>query len=104
MAVVTYTRSPQTMGLECARPGIAAVHRMFSPVATFHEAGRFWPSTAPDAFGPRKLDQFGSGVAASVAPSTVTARVIGTCHRIANPPDLIGKRARFRIPSATASR
>ena len=32
IAVVTKTRSPQTIGLECARPGIGVRHRTFAPV------------------------------------------------------------------------
>jgi hypothetical protein len=44
IAVVTNTRSPQTIGLECARPGMAVRHRMFSPVRVFQLSGRFCPS------------------------------------------------------------
>src|ERR1700752_1627380 len=50
-------RLPQTIGLECARPGIVVRQRMFWPVFVFHSSGRFCPSATPDAFGPRNDGQ-----------------------------------------------
>src|SRR5262245_53371091 len=58
MAVETKTRSPQTMGLDTATPGIGVFHRMFSPVVVFHLTGVGWPSATPAAFAPRKEGQF----------------------------------------------
>ncbi len=52
-ALVTNTRSPQTIGLECASPGIGTRQRMFSPVFTFQMSGSFIPSATPVAPGPR---------------------------------------------------
>src|SRR3954471_15063233 len=60
MALVTKTRSPQTIGLECARPGIDVRHRMLSPVVPFHRSGRCWPSATPAAAGPRNDGQLPS--------------------------------------------
>src|SRR5262245_30682269 len=57
-AVETKTRSPQTMGLDTATPGIGVFHRMFSPVVVFHLTGVGWPSATPAAFAPRKEGQF----------------------------------------------
>src|ERR1035437_4783127 len=51
-------RSPQTMGLEWARPGTGVFQPMLAPVLTFHVNGRFWRSAAPEAPGPRNAGQF----------------------------------------------
>src|SRR5687768_611223 len=47
------TRSPHTMGLEVARPGIGVFHRIFLPVGASHWAMAPWPSAAPPALVPR---------------------------------------------------
>src|SRR5215207_2152730 len=56
-ALVTKIRFPQTIGLECASPGIGVRQRIFSPVLAFHWSGRFCPSAIPDACGPRNEGQ-----------------------------------------------
>jgi hypothetical protein len=53
IALVTKIVSPQTIGLECASPGIGVRHRMFSPVEGFQVSGRFCFSEFPDASRPR---------------------------------------------------
>jgi hypothetical protein len=40
IALVTKIRSPQTIGLECARPGTGVFQRTFAPLTPFHESGR----------------------------------------------------------------
>src|SRR5215471_18024754 len=57
-AVVTNTRSPHTIGLECASPGILDFHAMLVPRVTSQFTGNFWPSATPDADGPRNCGQF----------------------------------------------
>ena len=52
MALVTKTRSPQTIGLECASPGIGVRHSTCSPVAGFQVSGRFCCSAMPDGVAP----------------------------------------------------
>ena len=52
-ALVTNTRSPQTIGLECARPGIGVRQRTCSPVFGFQASGSCWPSATPAACEPR---------------------------------------------------
>src|SRR5918993_4218922 len=56
-AVVTNTVSPQTTGLEWARPGTLGRHKMPSPLAGFHRSGRCWPSATPEAPDPRNEGQ-----------------------------------------------
>ena len=58
MAVVTNTRSPQTMGLECPRPGIGVFQRTPFADSTFQLAGVEKPSATPLAAGPRNDGQF----------------------------------------------
>ena len=58
MAVVTKIWFPQTIGLECARPGMPVFHAMLTPLETFQLVGSFWPSATPDAPGPRNEGQF----------------------------------------------
>ena len=57
IALVTKMRSPQTTGLECARPGIGVRQRMPSFEVAFHVSGRSCPFAIPVAFGPRKDGQ-----------------------------------------------
>jgi len=54
-AVVIKTRSPQTTGLEWARPGIGVFHRA---LVDCHFVGRPRSSATPAAFGPRNEGQF----------------------------------------------
>ena len=61
-AVVTKMRSPQTIGLAVAIPGIAVFHLMFFPVATSHSASAPWPSPRPEACSPRNEGQFRAAV------------------------------------------
>src|SRR5438270_10193444 len=57
-AVVMNTLSCQTIGLECASPGMGCFQRMFVPCAGFQITGRFCSSATPDADGPRNEGQF----------------------------------------------
>src|SRR6516225_9628352 len=59
MAVVTKTRSPNTMGLECARPGISVFQATFCDLPASQETGGLAPSATPEACGPRKVGQLG---------------------------------------------
>ena len=52
-AVTTMTRSPQTMGLDVASPGIGVFQLTFVPVATSHSVTTPWPSATPAALAPR---------------------------------------------------
>src|SRR6187200_2169333 len=71
-------RSPQTTGLEWARPGIAVFQRMFFAFGPFQVSGRFWPSATPLAFGPRKDGQlpFAGAAAGSVGATSGPVRTI----------------------------
>src|ERR1017187_3328987 len=73
-AVVTKIRSRHTMGLECARPGRAAVHWIWVPRAASHFTGRFWLSATPEAAGPRKEGQFCAAAAGTSAKSNAGNR------------------------------
>ena len=53
-AVETNTRSPQTMGLETATPGIGVFQSTFSLADAFHVTGVGLPSATPAALAPRK--------------------------------------------------
>src|SRR5712691_13571814 len=57
-AVVTNTWSAQTMGLECASPGMRVFHRIWVPCAESQLMGRFCFSATPEAEGPRNEGQF----------------------------------------------
>src|ERR1035438_10611407 len=57
-AVVTNTRSPHTIGLEWARPGVGLFQAMLAPLETFQVAGKLFPSATPAAPGPRNDGQF----------------------------------------------
>src|SRR5712692_7892784 len=57
-AVLTNTRSSQTIGLECASPGIGVFQTMRVPCAASQSTGSFCPSATPDADGPRNEGQF----------------------------------------------
>ena len=50
-AVDTNTRSPQTIGLETATPGIGVFQRTFSLAGAFQVTGVGLPSATPAAFG-----------------------------------------------------
>ena len=52
-ADVTNTRSPQTIGLECARPGTRTCQRTLRPAATSHVSGNCWPVATPRSRAPR---------------------------------------------------
>src|SRR3954466_14420257 len=83
IAVVTKTRLPQTIGLECARPGIGVRQRTCSPLVPFHLSGRCWPSATPDALGPRNDGQLpllepASGSVAPMFPPERTIFLFGT--------------------------
>src|SRR5688572_11285810 len=57
-AVVTKTRSPNTIGLERARPGIAIFHATFFDAATSHvTGGREGAGATPLASGPLNAGQ-----------------------------------------------
>src|SRR3954471_18417104 len=68
-AVVTKTRPPQTIGDECAKPGIGAFQRTLRPVFTSQVAGGCWPSATPEASVPRKDGQ-GRGVVTATGASS----------------------------------
>src|SRR5712691_6420922 len=57
-AVVTNTWSAQTMGLECANPGMRVFHRTWVPCAESQLMGSFCLSATPEAAGPRNAGQF----------------------------------------------
>src|SRR5262245_29186095 len=74
-------RCPQTTGLECARPGIAARQRIFSPVLPSQRSGRFCRSATPAACAPRNDGQFafvalGSGLLGGRAPLVLDLKLI----------------------------
>src|SRR5690349_23860654 len=78
MAVVTNMRLPQTMGLECAKPGTDTRQRMFVPFSPSHVSGSFIPSATPDAAVPRNDGQlpvagaaFGSRTEPAAADRTI---------------------------------
>jgi len=55
-AVETKRRSPATIGLDTARPGIGVFHSTLLPSGTFHEvATEAVPWATPDACGPRNV-------------------------------------------------
>src|ERR1044072_6351580 len=62
-ATLRKTRSPQTMGVEPLRSGIASFHATFS--AGVHWSGRFRSALKPFSSGPRHCGQFAEAVAAS---------------------------------------
>jgi hypothetical protein len=66
-ALVTKTRSPQTIGLECASPGIGVRQRTCSPVLGFQVSGSRIPSAIPAACAPRNDGQLPAGGAEGVA-------------------------------------
>src|ERR1041384_8821086 len=57
-AVITKILLPQTIGLECERPGIAVFQSTFCDFSKSQVTGGFVPSATPDAFGPRNDGQF----------------------------------------------
>src|SRR5262249_24552844 len=83
-AVVTNTRSPQTIGLECPTPGTSAFQRTFRPVFTSQSAGSSWPSAMPRASGPRNDGH--SGAMAAVPPNKGPATQ-ASATRIRRPPE-----------------
>src|SRR5688500_5550988 len=52
-AVATNTRFPQTIGLECASPGMGVFHLILTPFSPSHVMGGFVPSAMPVLEGPR---------------------------------------------------
>ena len=66
-------RSPQTIGLEWARPGISTFQRMFAPVTPLKVSGKSWPSATPEAEGPRNPGQ-SVGAAVRAAGASRAAR------------------------------
>src|SRR5688572_15004474 len=101
MAVVTNTRSPQTMGLEWARPGNRVFQAMFLPSAADQVSGRRVPSATPEAPGPRNWGQwepaaFPSASAPTATTSesiTVQGRFIGILRADATPHGCENQRA-----------
>jgi hypothetical protein len=77
-AVVTYTRSPQTIGLECASPGIA-VFQATLRIALASQLTGGAPAATPVPFAPRNAGQFcaraepARSQAASASPTRVRA-------------------------------
>src|SRR5256885_17241492 len=57
MALVTNTRLPQTIGLECPRPGIGVFQRTLVDFSTSQVVGPEKPSATPFASFPRKEGQ-----------------------------------------------
>ena len=94
IALVTKIVSPQTIGLECASPGIGVRHRMFSPVAGFHVSGRFCLSLTPDASRPRNDGQ-SPGPGFAVRSGVFAVPAVRTMRRAGR-----GGRAARRQPSA----
>src|SRR6185369_9040090 len=58
MAVITKILLPQTIGLECERPGMLVFQSTFCDFSRSQVLGGFVPSATPDAFGPRNEGQF----------------------------------------------
>ena len=56
-AVVTKTVSPQTIGLDTARPGMGVFHASPTPRGASHVVGVLRPSATPDAWRPRNEGQ-----------------------------------------------
>src|SRR6185295_9061549 len=57
-AVVMKTLLPQTIGLECPRPGISVFQRMLVDFSASQTVGGLLPSAMPVALGPRNEGQF----------------------------------------------
>src|SRR5215213_1748337 len=58
MAVMTKTRLPHTIGLECESPGTGVFHAMFSDFSRLQLVGVLCPSAMPEALRPRNEGQF----------------------------------------------
>ena len=69
-AVETKTRSPQTIGLDTARPAIGVFHSTFSPVAAFQFTARRRAVGDAGRGGPRNDGQFCADSAAHAANQT----------------------------------
>src|SRR5215208_7690850 len=57
MAVITKIWLPETIGLECERPGMMVFQSTLCDFSTSQVIGGFVPSATPDAFGPRNDGQ-----------------------------------------------
>src|SRR5262249_29870212 len=77
IAVVTKTRSPQTIGHECPRPGIGVFQRTLVPALTSQVVGGCCPSATPVAPGPRNGGQ-SRGLVTAPAPSFGAALALAT--------------------------
>ena len=90
------TRSPHTIGLDVASPGIAVFQRTLTPLDTFQSETAPCPSATPEAFAPRNAGH-GSGlprVAVAVGRASFDRRRRAMHHRI--------RRGRRRISVALA--
>src|SRR6187549_597441 len=101
-------RLPQTIGLECARPGIGVFQRTLVPFSPSHASGRLVPSAMPRADVPRKEGQlpralaaFGSVAGLGAAVRTIWRGGIGSLTPIGR--QVLRSRIIFRDwqPSAT---
>ena len=96
IALVTKMRSPQTIGLECARPGIGVRQRMFSPVLTFQVSGSPCCSAMPDACGPRNDGQL-PAPSPAFARSGVRSATVRSIRRAGHRPGLARRPPRAAI-------
>src|SRR5262245_59276924 len=87
MALVTKMRSPHTIGLDTAIPGIGVFQRTFLPPATSHSLTAPWPSPLPLALSPRKA---GHGRAAARVAAGSGAGAAGGVAGAAVPDDAAG--------------
>src|SRR5829696_7645731 len=95
-------RSPQTMGLECASPGMAAFHSTFSAVSPFHcTAGS--PVPTPEAPGPRNWGQCAWPYAPTEIRNSMTLR-IRPVYVQASHPCLTNEKSRLTVHLAMSGR
>src|SRR5688572_10712590 len=69
-------RPPQTIGLECARPGSAVFHATFLDVATSHWTGGLAVAATPLASVPRNAGQFCADAAQGASSDTTRGRTM----------------------------
>src|SRR5215207_1346065 len=80
--LVTKILSPQTTGLECARPGIGVRQRTFSPFAPSQRSGRFCPSATPAACRPRNAGQLPATASGPPRGAGARAKAVLTMRRV----------------------
>ena len=90
-------RSPQMIGVEPLRPGIASFHAMFS--VGLHLSGRPFSALTPFIAGPRHCGQFSADNVAAAAIATIPVPIT----RLIQPPKYVLRAAVPRTSSTPAS-